>query len=107
MRVSNNNQTTFGMNPALKLEGASAKLANRVMRNKDAIVNIGSHVSVCMVQNYEKHGAHVIVQVAKDGEVYEGIAYGPARKIVRLVESANSMLNEVLADAFLELKTIL
>lgn len=108
MRVSNNNQTTFGMNPNLDLTKASERLASKVRQHENEITRIGNLVNVCKIKDYGKRGAEVKVQaIIPDGRTVTGRADGPVKKIVEIVEIANSRLNQVLADTYLGLKTII
>lgn len=102
MRVSNNNQTTFGMNPNLDLSKASAKLKSIVEKNSMDILNIGGDERFCEILDPVEGKALVVVSAkAIDGKTYGGKADGPAKKIVEIVGIATDNLNRLLADTFL------
>lgn len=103
MRISNNNQTTFGMNPKLILDQATPKLVKRVNRVKAKIIDIGNSKTVCELGNTSNGKVFVRVNLeAPDSHRFSGgiLNVSPKASIVGLVREANAILTQHITNKF-------
>jgi hypothetical protein len=102
MRVSNNNQTTFGMNKLI-LDQATPELVSRVNRVRARILKIGNPQTVCEIGSTPS--GKVCVEVYLQNAAGRGFGGGlqdcpPSDSLTKLVRRANAIMTQHLTDEF-------
>lgn len=106
MRVSNNNQITFGMNPKFKLSRIKdARLSRLIEDARTDILNIGNQLTECEILGDLKSAAVHVTTKLPDGRATTGIVngvklprFGAVRKLVQMVRDANGVSNQLFVN---------
>lgn len=106
MRVSNNNQTTFGMNPQFKMSRIKdIRLSRLVEEARADILTIGNQLTKCEILGDLQRAAVHVTTTLPDGRTATGVVNGvklpkffAVGKLVQMVRDANSVSNQLFVN---------